>query len=526
MEPLGVESLTVVMTLLLVSIAVAVLTRNFIRIPYTIALVIAGLLIGFAHLMETFHLSKELIMVLFLPPLLFEGALNMDLEMLRRQLPGVLLLAVAGTLLSTFLVGIAIHFILELDWALSMLLGAILSPTDPVSVLALFREQGVDRGLAMTVEGESVFNDGLGVVLYLILLQSVVGETAALAKAVQIFIWEVLIGALSGFALGYLCYRLLSKIDDHLIEVTVSMLLAFGCYIVAERFHASGVVAVVVAGIIMGNYGQVFSMSPSTQLALTHFWEVIAFVINSLLFLLIGIDIDSGRLLHQLGYILAVFAAMTGIRFLLVWCFAACLKALKRPWAKTWKPVIAWGGLRGSIPIALALGLPPGIPHRQEMVSFVFGVVLLSLLIQGLSFKRMIRILGLAGTSGEQAGLQETFGRLMEVHAAREGLERGRREGTVPMVFYAQHSTRLEKESRLLEDRVEATLREFPELKRLYEHGLRRDLLNTRLSAVSDGVRRGVLGAESAERRRSDLLREECENAPCEARSDRKGTES
>lgn len=514
MEPLSVQSLTVVMTLLLVSLAVAILTRNLVRIPYTIALILAGLLIGFAHLIEGFHLSKELIMVLFLPPLLFEGALNMDLEIFWRQLPGVLLLAVAGTFLSTCFLGIAVHYILGLGWPLSMLLGAILSPTDPVSVLALFREQGVDRELAMTVEGESVFNDGLGIVLYLILLQSVVGGTADVPKAVEMFIWEVLIGALSGFALGYLCYRLLSKIDDHLIEVTVSILLAFGCYIVAERFHASGVMAVVVAGIIIGNYGQVLSMSPATQLALTHFWEVIVFLINSLLFLLIGIDMDSSRVIRQFTDIVAIFAVMTAIRFLLVWGFAAILKMLKRPWPRSWKPAIAWGGLKGSIPIALALGLPPGISHRQDMVSLIFGVVLLSLLMQGLSFKMMIRKLGIAAASEQQLRLEEALGRLMEVNAALRNLKAGWRTGTVPMLLYNEKAADLQKECSLLEDYVQRALNESAELKMLYAKRLDRDILKTRLSAVSDGLRRGVLKRTSAEMRRSRLLEQEREKAP------------
>lgn len=502
------------MILLLVSLAVAVVTRNFVRIPYTIALVLAGLLIGFTHLIESFHLSKALILVLFLPPLLFEGALNMELEIFWRQLPGVLLLAAAGTLLSTGSLGIAAHYILGLDWPLSMLLGAILSPTDPVSVLALFREQGVDRELAMTVEGESVLNDGLGVVLYLIFLQSVIGETAGFPKAAEIFIWEVLIGASSGFALGYLCYRLLSKIDDHLIEITVSILLAFGSYFVAERFHASGVMAVVVAGIIMGNYGQVLSMSPHTRLALTHFWEVIAFLINSLLFLLIGIDMDSTRVIRQFADIAAIFAAMTGIRFLLVWSFAAILSMFGRPWIRSWKPAIAWGGLKGSIPIALALGLPSTIPNRLDMVALIFGVVLLSLITQGLSFRIMIRKLGLASASEQQVRLEETLGRLMEVNAALQNLEALWRAGTIPSLLYNEKVADLKKERGRLEDYVEKSLGESPELRTLYTERLDRDILSTRLSAVSEGLRRGVLKTTSAEKRRARLLEQEKESAP------------
>ncbi|RMG73273.1 MAG: Na+/H+ antiporter, partial [Bacteroidetes bacterium] len=235
-----IESLTIALSLLLVASAVAVVTQKLVRIPYTIALVLVGLLIGFTHLFKTFHLSQELILILFLPPILFEGALNMDLEHLKRNSWAVFLLAVLGTAVSAALLGVVTHLALGWNWPLSLLLGIILSPTDPVSVLALFREHGSDRDLAMVVEGESVFNDGLGVVLYLIFLRAALGEPVSIGHASQLFLWEVLIGAAAGVALGYLCHRFLGTIDDHLIEVTVSILLAFGAYLVADRLHASG----------------------------------------------------------------------------------------------------------------------------------------------------------------------------------------------------------------------------------------------------------------------------------------------
>jgi monovalent cation:H+ antiporter, CPA1 family len=505
-ETFSIESLTMVMSLLLVSSTVAILTRNFIRIPYTVALVLVGLFIGFAHLIETFHLSKTLILGLFLPPLLFEGALNMDLQILKRKALGVTLLAVGGTLLSTLFVGIVARYVLDLGWLPALLLGAILSPTDPVSALALFREQKVDRDLSTIVEGESVFNDGLGVVLYLILLQGVYGGTVSMGQATQIFVWEVLVGATSGLGLGYLCYRLLGKIEDHLIEVTISILLAFGCYIVAERFHASGVIAVVVSGIIIGNYGQILSMSPVTRLALTHFWEVIAFVINSLLFLLIGIDLDSSVVIRHAGSIVVIFALITIARFFLVWMFALILVALKKPWPKSWRSVIAWGGLKGSIPIALALGLPLTFPNRQDMVSVIFGVVLLSLLLQGLTFKSLLRQLGIGKLTEEQLELETLLGRLLAVNASLRDLEDSRLEGTVPLMIYSKKSHELTEERNCIEHSLEDLFNTSQKLESAYRQSLERGFLRSRLAAIAEGARRGIVSHQTAERLSKELF--------------------
>lgn len=491
-----------ILGLLLVASAVAVITRNVIRIPYTVALVVVGLIIGFTHLFETahlplssLHLSKELILVLFVPPLLFEGALNMDLEILQRNALGVSLLAVLGTLLSTFLLGLFAHYVLGLGWAVALLFGAILSPTDPVSVLALFREQGVEKNLSIIVEGESVFNDGLGVVLYLILLQAASGKVIVPATAVQMFIWEVLMGASVGFAVGYLGHRLLGKIDDHLVEVTLSILLAFGSYVIADRFHASGIIAVVVAGIIIGSYGRIFSMSAGTRLALTHFWEVIAFVINSILFLLIGIDLESPDLLHHAKSIGLVFIFMIIARFIFVFGFARFVS-----WVKSWRVVIAWGGLRGSIPIALTLGLPADFPHRQDLVTIIFGVVLLSLLVQGLTFKSLLRKLKIGRPSGkEEVRLEELFGHLMGTNAAIQALNRVRDDGTLPLVLYSRKFEPLHQQRQELEESLEAIFEKHPELEEFHLKRLEQDLARTRLAALDEALRKGILREETAD---------------------------
>lgn len=396
-------NLTIVTELLLIAVAVAV-TVKYIRLPYTVALVLVGLAVGFTDIFTSVHLSKEVILFVFLPPLLFEGTINMDLNTLKKRGVIVGTLALLGTFISTFVLGMLLAWLLKLPLPIALLLGAIITPTDPVSVLATFKEYGVVKGLSTIVEGESVFNDGIGVVIYLLLLQYITGHEMTLGSATSLFLWEVAMGGAIGVLMGLITHLVLSKIDDHVIEVLLSLILAYGSYLLAERVHCSGVVAVVCAGLIIGNYGRILSMSPKTRLTLSHFWEVISFAVNSLLFLLIGMDLDSGALFGSIVVILIVFGFMIMARSMTVYLLTSVLGLFKKhriPWS--WRHVANWAGLRGSIPIALALGIPATIGQRSELINIVFGVVLLSLLAQGLTIKPLLRKLKLIGSEGPQS---------------------------------------------------------------------------------------------------------------------------
>ena len=292
------ETVLIVEFLLLASLVAIVV--KYIRLPYTIALVLAGVAVGLLPKVPGLPVAPNLWLLLFLPPLLFEGTINMDLDLLRRYATPVGLLALVGNLISVLLLATVFHFGLDLSVGLATLLGVMLSPTDPVAVLALFKEQGVTRGLQTIVEGESIFNDGIAVVLYIILLEVIQhGGSVTVIQGIIEFVKVVAGGALVGGVLGYLTHRLYSVVDDHLIEVSLSVVLAYGSYLVAERLEVSGVIAVVVAGLIVGNYGRILSMSPTTRLSLTHFWEVAAFLFNGLLFLLIGLTVERGGLLDD-----------------------------------------------------------------------------------------------------------------------------------------------------------------------------------------------------------------------------------
>lgn len=387
------ELLTIV-ELLLIALAVALITRRT-RRPYTVALVIAGLVLGMLQLVEAIQLSKELVLTVFLPPLLFEGALHIRAAILRPRAVLVLSLSLLGTLLTALIVGAAAHWLLGFDWLSGLLLGAIIAPTDPVSVLATFRAAHVDEELATIVESESLFNDGIAVVLYLLLLNALGGTPLEPFRGIGEFALVVGGGALVGLGLGFLSMRLLSRLGDHLVEVMVTLVAAYGAFLLAEEFHVSGVIAVAVIGLVIGNHGWSRAPSLETRKNVALFWEVVAFLVNSILFLLVGFELRPSLLIDDLLSIVIAFGVLIVGRALIVYGMGALSRWRGRGLPSSWQHVIVWGGLRGSVPVALALGLPLTLAGRDNLVAIVFGVVLFSLLGQGLTIPSLLRRLGL-----------------------------------------------------------------------------------------------------------------------------------
>ncbi len=391
------ELSTIMIELLLVALMVALVTR-WTRRPYTIALVIAGLILGMLQLVEAIQLSKELVMMVFLPPLLFEGALHIRAAILRPRIGLVLSLSVIGTLLTTLIIGGAAHWLLGFDLLSGLLLGAIIAPTDPVSVLATFRAAQVDEELATIVESESLFNDGIAVVLYILLLDAIGGAPLDPLQGLGEFALVVGGGALVGLGLGFLSMRLLNRFGDHLIEVMIMLIVAYGAFLLAERLHFSGVIAVAVVGLLIGNHGWSHSASSETNESVALFWEIVAFLVNSVLFLLIGFELRPNLLIDDLLSIVIVFSVLMTSRALLIYGLGALSRWTKRRLPLSWQTVIFWGGLRGSVPVALALGIPASLTGRDELVAIVFGVVLFSLLGQGLTIPSLLRRLGLGAS--------------------------------------------------------------------------------------------------------------------------------
>ncbi|HEU5090307.1 MAG TPA: cation:proton antiporter, partial [Roseiflexaceae bacterium] len=391
---------TIIIELLLVVSLVAIAVRRL-RIPYTVALVLVGLLITFGQPIEL-DLTPDLILALFVPPLVFEAALHIEYRRLREALVPIVALAVPGVLLTAALVGAVVSAGVGVSITTGLLFGALIAATDPVAVVALVRALGAPKSLTVLVEGESLFNDGTAIVFFRLILAAVVALAGSQAADVTLIITtgvvdfvRVAVGGVAiGLGLGWLVAQVIARLDDYLIETTLTTVLAFGSFLVAERLHVSGVLAVVSAGILCGNVG-LRGMSPTTRIVLFNFWEYLTFVANSLVFLLIGLDVNIPQLVAAIGPILVAVLAVVGSRALVVYGLLWLLKRRGPPVALAYRHVLFWGGLRGALSLALVLSLPITFADRELLRVMTFGVVLFTLLIQGTTMNLLLRRLGL-----------------------------------------------------------------------------------------------------------------------------------
>jgi CPA1 family monovalent cation:H+ antiporter len=443
-------SITVLIALLLIASGVAMVTK-WVRLPYTLALVIVGLVISPMHFLPVAHISPELILLIFLPALLFEASWNLNLDRLRENLLPILTLATVGVAVSVGVIGAILHYGIGLEWGSSLLFGAIISATDPVSVLALFKTLGAPKRLTIVVEGESLFNDGTAVVVFRLLLGIIVGATAfnsigqLIFTSLREFSVVVFGGIAVGAIIGLTASTLTSYFDDHLLEITLTTIVAYGSFLLAEEIHVSPVIAVLISGLILGNYGKQKGMSPTTQVAVNSFWEYAAFVVNSLVFLLIGLEVQIGSLVANAGAIAWAVAAMLIARFLCIYGLIGLTNLRGAPLPFKWRHVIFWGGLRGSLSIALVLSLPATLHGRQTLVTMTFGAVIFSLLGQGLTVSPLLRWLGVSTPQPELKEYETTRGRLLAETAALAELNQFRNQGLITERVYSSLQPALER---------------------------------------------------------------------------------
>lgn len=485
---------------------VAVAARRF-RVPYTVALVVAGLLLGTAHGFDPPHLTKELLYAIFLPGLLFEAAFHLDfkkfwynkLAIHALAMPG-LMVAIALTALILTPVAGGLGLVDHFTVVHGLVFASLIAATDPIAVVGLFKSLGAPKRLAVLVEGESLLNDGTAVVIFSMVLVIADGGAFSATHAASQFVAVVGMGILIGAGIGYAVSKVIQRVDDAMVEITLTTVAAYGAFAVAEQFHYSGVIATVVAGMLCGNLGASTGMSPSTRVAVESFWEYLAFALNSFVFLLLGLEVELATLLKYWQVILLGFLAVSLGRAVVIFGVSGLLRFTREriPWS--WSLVLTWGGLRGALSMVLVLSLRPDFPHRELLVNMTFGVVLISIIMQGLSMGPLLRRLSIVSPSHDRHEYETRRGALLAANAGLRSIEelvQGRQV----------HIDAVKPLKRSYEERVseaEAALGELHLAKEAllaeeYETAKRHALLVER-SELSRGFQRGVLSEEAYDR--------------------------
>jgi CPA1 family monovalent cation:H+ antiporter len=326
--------------------------------------------------------------------LLFAGAMHIDLADLRDQKWAIALMATFGVVVSTFIVGsltwlVLDFFAIQASFIYCLLFGALISPTDPVAVLSILKTAGVPKSLETKIAGESLFNDGIGVVVFLILLQLAQGEAElSISHVAKLFFKEAGGGFVLGMAIGLGAYQMLKRVDNYQVEVLITLAMVMGGYAFADRFHISGPIAIVVAGLLIGNQGRTFAMSDHTRERLDDFWELIDEILNAILFMLIGLEILIIPFSREL-FITGLFSIV--ITLFARWaCVGGAVLAMRpfRPFSPGVVTMMTWGGLRGGISVALALSLPY-VPERTTIITITYIIVIFSIVVQGMTLQKL-----------------------------------------------------------------------------------------------------------------------------------------
>ncbi len=392
----GVELLVILLTIAVVVAIVTARVSARLPIPYSVALVIAGFVVSLAGPVAHVEVTHELILAVLIPGLVFEAAYKIHLSELRRAFPVVAVLAVPGVAVTAGVVGAVVSAVTGLALPLAFLLGAIVCATDPVAVIAIFKQLRAPASLATVVEAESLLNDGTGVVLFGIALAAVAAPVG-IADGLATFAIAVVGSTLLGLVAGAVGARVMRLANDRLVEVMASVVVAYGVYLIAEQIHQSGIIATVVAGIVIGNTGGRWALPEATTQALDTVWEFVAYLLTAVVFLLVGVVITPGDLVVALPVIAVGYLAMTAARAAVVYGVIGIGQRLGPPGVRLsmgYQHVMFWAGLRGAIAVALVLALPPDLPQRHLIAGGVFGIVLVTLLLQGTTTGWVVRRTG------------------------------------------------------------------------------------------------------------------------------------
>ncbi|MDJ0578840.1 sodium:proton antiporter [Crocosphaera sp.] len=492
------QNLEQFLVVLSVSLSVATVSRVFAwfrQIPYTLLLVIVGLGLAFIDV-RLVNLSPELILEIFLPPLLFEAAWNIRWRSLKENWIPVVLFAVIGVIISVVGIALALSQLTDLTLPIALLVGASLSATDPVSVVALFRELGASKKLTVLMEGESLFNDGVAVVAFLLLVGIPLGtEVFSVTDTVVSFLKFVGIGIGVGCLVGFGISYLTQRFDLPLVEQSLTLVSAYGTYLITEELGGSGVISVVTVGIILGNFGSRIGMNPRTRLLVSEFWDFLAFFVNSIVFLLIGDQIKFSSLSDNLGIITIAIIAVLITRLIAIFALANLSNVFtKVDISLSEQTVLWWGGLRGSVSIALALSVPVSLTGRQDIIDTVFGVVLFTLLIQGLTTQLVLKKLNLVGDQPLRQEYSELLARKTAIGRVLDYFQTLDESPSIDSEFYRYEQELVKGELQSIEEKIAKFQTEYPQLKSIAMQLLRDRLLDIEADTYAELIRSGQLG--------------------------------
>ncbi len=387
-------SFTTVGSLLLVACLVSILTRR-VGFPYGIGLVATGLGLNLAGYRNRIELTPELIFAVFLPPLIFEASLHLGWRQFRREAPLVLNLAFVGTLVSAAVVAGGMHWIVGWGWQAAYLFGSLVAATDPVSVIAMMKEQKADRRLRFIMEAESIVNDGAAAVLFMLGVAAIAGHDASPAGVGLSLLATVFGGIAIGLLVSVGLLLLAGRSEDHLVELTLTVIAAYGSFAAAERLNVSGVLATLAAGMTVGNWGRGRLLTQRGGEAVVRFWEFAAFLANSTIFLLIGSRAaEQPFIAYLLPASVGTVLALAG-RAVAVYPLSALYARSRLAIGGMMRHLLFWGGLRGALALALAMAAPQSIPEHDALVGAAFAVVAFSIFVQGLTVPWLLRCSGL-----------------------------------------------------------------------------------------------------------------------------------
>ncbi|MBN2554585.1 MAG: Na+/H+ antiporter [Anaerolineales bacterium] len=482
-----------VLEILLVASVVAIVGRRF-RIPYTVALVLAGVVLSLRAPTDI-QVSPDLILALLVPPLVFEAAFHLDFKDLRENISTILLLAILGVVVNVAFVTGVLSLSAEVELTTALVFGSIIAATDPVAVVAIFRKLGAPRRLEVLLEGESLMNDGTAIVIYSLVLSALETQQFSLLDGLFDFVLVAGGGISVGIILGWMVSRLISRVDDHLVETSLTTVLAFGAYLAAEELHVSGVLAVVAAGVVNGNIGP-RGMSPTTKVAVFNFWEYAAFLANSAIFLMIGFQTDIPAMIEHWQLIVwAIVAVLVG-RAVVIYG----LSRLGREIPSAWRHILFWGGLRGGIGLALALGLPAALGSQKDLeIALTFGVVLFSILVQGTSMNFLFRRLGIVVTSDKMREYEERRARALSIKAGYRRLEVLYQDGLVSEASWNRLGAYIRERIGVLTASVQQFLTQHPELEQDEIEHAREEMLRAQRSNLIDMLQDGLIREETYE---------------------------